>query len=282
MLYLTTPIQLLDVKADGSAMQFTAYASTFGNVDHGGDVIEKGAFKSTIQNPNRDRPLLWQHDPRSPIGIEKAIREDTKGLLGTWEIVDTQQGLDAYKLLKQGAVRSMSIGYIPKTWEWQKEGEVRVLKEIDLLENSVVSIPMNDQARIQTVKAMATDEIEQIIAATIAAMSGQPAGDPPKTAVDISLTDHAKMAAEIAASLRERLSDLLVKLQAGDYDLTDAKRAELQATVETFSQLDAVRRDAEAVLAHRSTTDPTSSQQSALSLALEIRRRRLRRAGIEV
>lgn len=364
MLYRSTPLELLDVKSDGSGpMTFTAYASTFGNVDHGGDTIEKGAFKDTLRNPNRDRPLLWQHDAKTPIGIEKSIKEDAKGLLGTWEIVDTQAGLDAYKLLKSGAIRSMSIGYIPKTWEWQREGEVRVLKEIDLLENSVVSIPMNDQARIQSVKYLTGEEIEDIVAATIEGLlkaewttayindlpdssfayvesgdkdsegkttprskrhfphhnaqgtidlahlrnalarapqspfgpkamphlrkhaSAEGVGDSNSSMtlpVDVSLADHAKMVREALDALGERCKEFLEMLKSGDLDLTDAKRSELQATLETFSSLDVVRQDAEAVLAHRSTTDPQSSQQSALALAIQLRKARLRRQGIDV
>ena len=286
MQYLHTPLELLDVKADSSGdMTFTAYASTFGNVDHGGDVIEKGAFKATLQNKNRDRPLLWQHDPRSPIGIEKMIKEDGKGLLGTWQILDTQQGLDAYKLMKAGAVRSMSIGYLPKTWEWQEEGEVRVLKEIDLLENSVVSIPMNDQARIQSVK-----EIREIVAETIKELHGDPdraTAFVASQAVDLSLSEHAKIASELHASLGERCVGLLAKLKSGDFDLTEAKRAELRAYLEMFSSQDVVRRDVEAVLAHKPITDPPSDQLtgstiSALALAIQLRKQHARTRGIDV
>lgn len=286
MQYLHTPLELLDVKADSSGdMSFTAYASTFGNVDHGGDVVEKGAFKATLQNTNRNRPLLWQHDPRSPIGIEKAIKEDGKGLLGTWQILDTQQGLDAYKLMKAGAVRAMSIGYLPKTWEWQKEGEVRLIKEIDLLENSVVSIPMNDQARIQSVK-----EIREIVAETIKELHGDPGRATAfvtSNAVDLSLSEHARIATELHASLGERCVGLLEKLKSGDFDLTEAKRAELQAYLEMFSSQDVVRRDVEAVLAHKPTTDPPTAQSaastiSALALAIQLRKQHARRRGIDV
>ena len=137
MLYKSTPLELVEIKAgsDGS-MQFTAYASTFNNKDHGGDVITKGAFAETLA-ARKFRPLLWQHDMREPIGIEKSLKEDGKGLLGTWHLVDTQRGQDAYKLLKAGAVRSMSIGYIPSEFAFEDGGDTRLLNKVDLLENSV-------------------------------------------------------------------------------------------------------------------------------------------------
>ena len=147
------PLADYELRAGTDGWQFTAYASTFGNRDHTGDIIQKGAFRDTLTDPDRDRPLLWQHLNAEPIGKELSLREDSRGLLGSWEIVDTQRGSDAYKLLKKGVVRSMSIGYFPKDWELADGGETRVLKGIDLLENSVVSIPANDQARVVTVKA---------------------------------------------------------------------------------------------------------------------------------
>jgi hypothetical protein len=149
--YLAVPLEDYDLKAGEDGWQFTAYASTFGNRDHGGDIIESKAFDNTLR-ARTWRPLLWQHDMREPIGIEKSLKADRRGLLGTWELIDTQRGSDAYKLLKRGAVRSMSIGYIPQEWEWQKDDETRVLKTVDLLENSVVSIPMNEQAQVTAVK----------------------------------------------------------------------------------------------------------------------------------
>lgn len=286
MLYKSIPLTLVDVKDGSDAMTFTAYASTFGNEDHGGDIIEKGAFKGTLTNTNRDRPLLWQHDPRSPIGIEKSIKEDGKGLLGTWEIIDTQQGLDAYKLLKRGAIRSMSIGYIPKTWEWANEGDTRLLKEIDLLENSVVSIPMNDQARVQSVKS--ETDLEGVIRTYEKLMREMKSVD----TLDysrLSLADLTKTLTDTVAAFRERCRDLLAKLQAGDFDLTDSKRTDLEALLETFSEMDAVRSDAEAVLAHKQSepelppsTDVPADEKADMSLAFELRRRRLRQRGIEV
>lgn len=149
--YKAIPLEVVELKAGSDGWAFSAYASTFNDRDLGGDVILPGAFDKTLKT-NAFRPLLWQHDLREPIGIETSLKTDRKGLLGTWDLIDTQRGQDAYKLLKRGAVRSMSIGYIPEGFEFQDEGQTRVLKEIALIENSVVSVPMNPDARVQSVK----------------------------------------------------------------------------------------------------------------------------------
>ena len=280
MLYKSTPLELVEIKAgsDGS-MQFTAYASTFNNKDHGGDVITKGAFSDTLA-ARKFRPLLWQHDMREPIGIEKSLKEDGKGLLGTWQLVDTQRGQDAYKLLKAGAVRSMSIGYIPSEFAFEDEGDTRVLNKVDLLENSVVSLPMNEQAQVQSVK-------EHVHCATCQAQVEQAKGSEDKETLpyeDLTLAQLASVTNDVVAAFGERTRDLLEKLSAGDFSLTEAKRTDLQALLETFSGIDAVRHDAEAVLAHKQeqVPDPNESQVRTTALTLELVRHRLRARGVEV
>ena len=78
---LDLPFQLREIKADdgGQVGTFEGLASTFGNVDLDGDVIEPGAFKDSIKQPGAVK-LLWQHDAKQPIGVWKSIRETKSGL----------------------------------------------------------------------------------------------------------------------------------------------------------------------------------------------------------
>jgi len=148
------PLEVVELKAGKDGWQFSAYASTWNNVDHVGDVVVKGAFSDTLKTRQR-RPLLWQHDQHEPIGIEESMREDDHGLLGTWKIIDTTRGADAYKLLKAGAIDRMSIGYMVTDAEYDDLG-IRRLKTIDLLETSVVTLPANEEARVVSVKTDAS------------------------------------------------------------------------------------------------------------------------------
>lgn len=267
MEYKSIPLADYELKAGDGGWTFSAYSSTFGNRDHGHDVIEKGAFIDTLKDPNRDRPLLWQHMGSEPIGKELSLAEDSKGLFGSWEIVDTQRGSEAYKLMKRGIVRSMSIGYMAKAFDFADGGDTRVLKTIDLLENSVVSIPMNDQARITTVKHL-IEEAERLVSVDTA---------------KLSLVEHSRLLAEIADSLGERTTTLLEKLQAGEFELTEAKRSDLQALLETFSGLDAVRLSAMALVEHEPELPVEDKPKaSALSRQIQIARARARLRGVEV
>lgn len=150
--YKSLPFALDGLKASGDKWEFSGYASTFGgSPDSYGDVVLRGAFDKTLKLRPK-RKLLWQHNVDEPIGVEVGLEPDEKGLKGTWKLSKTARGSDAYELLKDGAVDSLSIGYVVEDAEWDETG-VRLLKQIDLLEVSVVSIPANERALITRVKA---------------------------------------------------------------------------------------------------------------------------------
>jgi HK97 family phage prohead protease len=149
-------IQWIEKQDDAAVAEFEGMASTFGNVDLVGDVIERGAFGASLKKrPARRVRMLWQHDPDRPIGIWTEMQETDKGLRAKGQILlDVAQGRDAYALLKGGAIDSLSIGFRldPKQTEYDDERRVRILKKIDLLEVSVVTFPANPKATISRVK----------------------------------------------------------------------------------------------------------------------------------
>jgi uncharacterized protein len=149
--YRPVGFQLEELKARDDGWSFSGYASTFGNVDEGGDVVLRGAFRDTLKVRPNPR-LLWQHDIGEPIGKVVSLREDQRGLFGEFKLSRTARGQDAYVLLKDGALDSMSIGYIPDDQAFSDDG-VRQLKSVSLREISVVSMPMNEEALITAVKA---------------------------------------------------------------------------------------------------------------------------------
>lgn len=131
--------------------EFEGYASTFGNVDLAGEVIEEGAFKKTLQEHSKF-PLLWYHDPKEVIGEVHAV-EDKRGLFVKGKIITSlEKGREIYELLKRGILSGLSIGYSVIKDEWQNG--VRKIKELKLWEVSLVVFPANPQARVSAVKAV--------------------------------------------------------------------------------------------------------------------------------
>ena len=148
----TVPFELGELKASGDKWEFSGYASTYGGApDSYGDVVLRGAFDETLARRPKPR-FLWQHDQVEPIGVVKALASDDRGLSGTWQISKTTRGKDAYELLKDGAVDSLSIGFRTELAEYDDMG-TRLLKKLDLLEVSLVSIPANENALVTQVKA---------------------------------------------------------------------------------------------------------------------------------
>lgn len=143
------PLEIKEVTKEG---QFTGYASTFGNTDFGNDVVAPGAFAKTIQEKT-DHPVLWGHNPREVIGVNQAYTEDSKGLKVQGQLImDVQRAREAYALMKANAVRGLSIGFDTIVQEYNKETDIRTLKEVKLWEYSLTPFPMNPQAQVTGVK----------------------------------------------------------------------------------------------------------------------------------
>ena len=136
--------------------RFEGYGSIFGNVDLGNDVIQAGAFTKSLRKRPADKvKLLYQHKSDMPIGVFDEIKEDENGLYVKGRLaLQTQAGKEAYELLKMGALDGLSIGFktTPKNVSYENRGQRRIIKEVDLMEVSLVTFPMNPQATVQVVK----------------------------------------------------------------------------------------------------------------------------------
>lgn len=147
-------IDALELKMDADRMAFAGYASAFGMVDAYNDTIDPKAYNRTIKRGKADRPIRMRWNHYGPvIGKWTGMSVDEKGLYVEGELTPGHSvAEDVYASLRHGAVDGMSIGYIPKKTELL-EGGVRLLKEIDLIEISVVEEPADLGAKINDVKS---------------------------------------------------------------------------------------------------------------------------------
>jgi HK97 family phage prohead protease len=132
-------------------MRFAGYAAIFGRADRGGDVIRAGAFARSLKRGARAVPLLWQHAPERPIGRVDYLKEDGRGLRVIGRLSQGAAGREAAALLKEGAVRGLSFGYRVRA----AAGEApRELLELELLEISLVTLPMQPKARVHALESV--------------------------------------------------------------------------------------------------------------------------------
>lgn len=143
-----------EYKALGDAGTFEGYASISGNVDLGGDVIERGAFKEFAKTRDGKVIVLYQHSSRDPIG-KADVHQDDKGLrfVGQLELNDGM-ARKAYTLMKAGILDGMSIGFdiLPGGAKILESG-IREITAAKLWEISPVTWGMNPLAGVDSVKA---------------------------------------------------------------------------------------------------------------------------------
>ncbi|MBE1295308.1 HK97 family phage prohead protease [Phycobacter azelaicus] len=148
------------------------YASLFGEIDQGGDVVMPGAYGASLSAlAARDCKvkMLWQHDPGQPIVVWDEVREDARGLWVKGRVLtETQRGAEAVSLIAAGALDGLSIGY-RTVQAAHHEGGGRKLTELDLWEVSLVTFPMLATARVA---AKSTSETEAVLRALAAELRG--------------------------------------------------------------------------------------------------------------
>lgn len=147
-----------EVKELSQSGSFSGYGNVYNVIDGGDDIVAPGAFADSLQTwdaKGRKPAMLWQHKSASPIGAYQVVKEDKMGLYVEGQLaLKTQQGAEAYELLKMDALSGMSIGFETKEATIDQKSGVRTITKGDLWEVSLVTFPMNDMARVSQVKSI--------------------------------------------------------------------------------------------------------------------------------
>lgn len=147
-----------DTKAVSDDGLFSGYGSVFDVVDSYNEVVAPGAFTNSLAElkaKGRALPILWQHRTGDPIGDWQAMSEDSIGLKGEgalW-LEDAPYARIAYRGMKSRAITGLSIGYYVLKSSYNEKTWIRTLEEVELVECSIVTVPANDEARIDAIKA---------------------------------------------------------------------------------------------------------------------------------
>lgn len=163
--------------SDEAKGQFEGYGAVFGNVDDVGDLIEPGAFSSTLAGRKAAGSMpdmFLMHGkmmgvPHVPVGTWDEMHEDGSGLYVKGRIagMDTEQGRYNYALVRDGALRGLSIGFkvMPggsRRGSGRPGEPVRFLKALHVSEVSLVGNPANAKARFTAIKAETANYADEI------------------------------------------------------------------------------------------------------------------------
>lgn len=143
--------EVTKVRADGT---FSGYASLFGIEDLSHDIVERGAFVTSLQKRGPGGvKMLYQHDPAEPIGKWHVIRETAKGLFVVGQLnAKLARGREVLEMMREGIIDGLSIGFRTIKGHTDRKSGIRRLSEIDLWEISVVTFPMQPDARVSPVR----------------------------------------------------------------------------------------------------------------------------------
>lgn len=133
-----------------AGLRFAGYASIFHRLDRGGDIVKPGAFRRSLER-DRPIPLLWQHQGGRRIGVIEHLAEDERGLQVIGRLNDDAFGRSLGRELAGGRLNGLSFGYRVQTAG--RTGQARELRELELLEVSLVRRPMQPLARVHKVAA---------------------------------------------------------------------------------------------------------------------------------
>jgi uncharacterized protein len=151
------PLALRPLQVTSGTGVFVGYASLFGKRDGSGDMVMPGAFSASLQKRGAHNiRMLFQHDPAEPVGRWLELRETARGLHVRGRLdLNVQRGREIFSLLESGGLDGLSIGFKTVTARHDRGLGARCLLAVDLWEISLVTFPMLDGARVETVKSRA-------------------------------------------------------------------------------------------------------------------------------
>lgn len=153
---ISRPFELKAIDDNGV---FEGYGSVWGVEDFYRDIVSKGAFVKSLADHKLKGTMpsmCWQHDSEKVVGVYEEMKEDDYGLFLRGRLLkdDVAQAREAYALLKAKAVTGLSVGIRVQVDEYDRNNDIRIIKEAQLWEVSLVTWPANDLARVESVKGI--------------------------------------------------------------------------------------------------------------------------------
>ena len=150
-----------DVKIEEGETKTAIFRMSCAETDMDGDIMISSGMN--LQRYNKNSPVLWAHQHSAlPVGLTTEIANDGNQVISKVKFADTNFANDVWSLVKMGALKCCSIGFIPLkgfirgTKEFDQyvsekaikvaKNTKRIVSEWLLLENSIVNLPCNEDA----------------------------------------------------------------------------------------------------------------------------------------
>ena len=146
------------ISEDADYITIRGMASTK-DTDRVGDVMDPGCWtKGGLDNYMTNPIILFNHDYNRPIGRGTDVKVTKNGLELTAKISKADRYIS--KLIQDGVLSTFSVGFKVRDADHMKETGGLYIKDAELYEVSVVSIPANQAATFEVVKCFSPTEFE--------------------------------------------------------------------------------------------------------------------------
>ena len=203
------------------------YAST-NDIDRSGDIIPTSVWEAGIKNYLKNPIILAQHDHDDPIGRMIEHKIDGKGL---WIKARISAAAEIFSLVKDEVVTAFSVGFRIMDAEYNAVAELFVVKELELVEISVVSVPCNQNTLFSLSKAFSDADEYKNFKSQFAPKSDSAKGLDSSTDVNSKSQKEVEMTQD---EIKQLVADATAKAladQATAKSLADAQEADVQARI---------------------------------------------------
>lgn len=281
-----------ETKALEDELLITGYANTI-TKDRYGDVIPAYAWnEEALANFRKNPIILAFHNHSEPIGTAVDISSDENGLKLTAKI--SSAAGKVYQLIKEGVLKAFSIGFYVKDADYDSATDIFVIKALELLEVSVVSVPANQDSLFDLAKSfdsekeliefkksflkeellMDKEELEALVAAAAEKAATSAAQKAAEKALEAQKAEDARIQVEksgaekLLETVEKRLADENTTVTKAIEDL----RGELQ---EKAAEIEALRKQKELFQDRRNDSDVSYAEKELAVLTARATRKGL-------
>ncbi len=212
------------------SIYITGYASC-NTPDRSGDVVPSSVWENGMVNYLKNPIVLAYHDHDDPIGRMVEHKVDSKGL---WIKARISAAAEVFNLVKDNVLTAFSVSFRILDAEYNAITELFVIKELELVEISVVSVPCNQDTLFSLSKSFTDDSEYKLFKTQFAPQSDSAKGLETSTVADstdkkeIGMTPEElqKLLADTASAAATQATSMIMSAQKAEKDAADKKLAD--------------------------------------------------------
>ena len=216
------------VESDDGSVMIRGMAST-ADFDRAGDSISAEAWqKGGLKNFEKNPIILFNHDYDRPIGRATGMKAGPDGLELECKISKSAPG-NVAELVKDGVLGAFSVGFRVKDADYLKETDGLMIKDAELFEVSVVSVPCNQAATFSLAKSFDSTEEYEAFKKTFTNrvdLAGQSLAKNEDITSEIA-SDHTPKSAELSADQEIKMDNQNIDLEAFAKKVADETAAKI-------------------------------------------------------